>query len=128
MTSLHRYTLFISLLLAFTCASAQARESNKWRIEFSEGAKSDGDIVFEISPSGASAFEVGTRIEDGTRENRVAQAVSKSLQKQLPDDQYHVEVDDGEDVLVKKRHGAENFGLRLISNTVKAVRIDIERE
>jgi hypothetical protein len=47
---------------------------------------------------------------------------------QLPRDAYHVERDDGEDVLIKKRHGAANFGLKIVSNSVKHVRINPQRE
>jgi len=63
-------------------------------------------------------------IKDGTGENAVAKAVVKSLKEQLPEDSYHVERDDGEDVLIKKRLGEENFDVEIVSNTVKGVRIN----
>jgi hypothetical protein len=47
---------------------------------------------------------------------------------QLPRDQYKIEVDDGEDVLVKKKRKAINFALTLVSSTVKHTEIEIEKE
>lgn len=42
--------------------------------------------------------------------------------------QYHVERDDGEDVLVKKRGGAPDFLLEVVANTVEGVRINNKRK
>jgi hypothetical protein len=50
------------------------------------------------------------------------------LREKLDKAAYTVEVDDGEDVLVKKKGGQPNFNLMLLRNTVKAVRINIERK
>jgi hypothetical protein len=47
---------------------------------------------------------------------------------QLPDDDYKVEKDDGEDVLVKARGDTPRFALVLISNNVKSVRIRLDKE
>ena len=58
----------------------------------------------------------------------MAKTVVKGLQAQLPKDGYHVERDDGEDVLVKKKRGAANFDLEITSNSVKGVRINPEHE
>jgi hypothetical protein len=39
-----------------------------------------------------------------------------------------VERDDGKDVLIKARHGAANFDLTIVSNSVEHVRINPDRE
>ncbi len=52
----------------------------------------------------------------------------KGLKAQLPKVSYHVERDDGEDVLVKKRHGTPDFELEVTSNTVDGVHINKDRE
>jgi hypothetical protein len=109
-------------------SAAALSSSNKWRIEVSEGANSDGEIVFHVTPNGGEAIEVRVAVKDGTRENKVAKTISNAFAAQLPEDQYNVEVDDGEDVLVKKKGGADNFDLSLVSSTVKSVRIDVEKE
>jgi len=115
-------------LLGLSASPASAGSSNKWRIEVSEGANSDGEIVFQVTPDGGEAIEIRVAVKDGTRENKVAETISNALAAQLPADRYNVEVDDGEDVLVKKKGGADNFDLTLVSSTVKSVRIDIEKE
>ncbi|MCF6263272.1 MAG: hypothetical protein L3J24_06770 [Xanthomonadales bacterium] len=102
--------------------------SNKWRIEVSEGAKSTGTMVFRITPKEQPAVEVRVDIEGGTRENKVAVRIRDAFRAQLPKKAFHIERDDGEDVLVKKRHKAPRFALSLVSSNVKAVRIHIEKE
>lgn len=118
-------TLLALLLTAFTAA---ASPSNKWRLEFSGGADSDGTIVLRISPEGGTPIDASIDVKDGTGENAIAKTVVKGLEAQLPEDGYHVERDDGEDVLIKKRHGAANFDVEIVSNTVKGVRINRDRE
>lgn len=102
--------------------------SNKWRIEVSEGARSTGEMIFQITPRGGQHQLVTVPIARGTRENNVARAIEDVLDNELDDDLFHVERDDGEDVLVKKRHDSANFSLRVISSTVEAVRIRVQKE
>lgn len=102
--------------------------SNKWRIEVSEGAKSTGTMVFRITPKGQPALEVRVDVEDGTRENKVAVRIRDAFREQLPKDAFHMERDDGEDVLVKRKLKTPRFALSLVSSNVKAVRIRIDKE
>jgi hypothetical protein len=102
--------------------------SNKWRIEVSEGAKSTGNMIFRITPKGGRAIDVDVGITEGARENKVASTIRDAMRVQLPDDDYKVEKDDGEDVLVKARGDAERFSVVLISNNVKSVRIRLDKE
>jgi hypothetical protein len=121
-------TIVLFAVLGLCASPASAGSSNKWRIEVSEGAKSHGWIVFQVTPDGGESMEVRVEVENGPRENKVARTISAAFESQLPKDDYHVEVDDGEDVLVKKKRGAKNFDLSLVSSTVKSVRLDIEKE
>jgi hypothetical protein len=124
-----RSTLWLALIALLIAAPLWASgKSNKWRIEFSEGAKSDGEIRFVVTPARGEPFEIVAAIADGTSENRVARRVSEAFKAALPKDRFHVEVDDGEDVLVKHRGGEPDFQLALVSSTVKAVRIHVEKE
>jgi hypothetical protein len=119
------------LLLSFAPSMSRARtpaSENKWRIECSEGANSDGTIVFRVTPEGGAPIEVIVAIKDGTGENSVARRIRDAFQATLPKDAYSAEVDDGEDVLVKKRWGTDDFSLELVSNSVKSVRIHLDRE
>lgn len=120
--------LFFLAVFGMLSPPADAKPSNKWRIEVSEGANSTGEIVFRIEPIGGQAIEVRVPVADGTRENNVAKAIRDAMKAELPADGYHVEVDDGEDVLVKKKGGAADFDLVLVGNSVKSVRINLDRE
>ena len=102
--------------------------SNKWRIKVNHNAKSDGEIVFRISPENQTASEVAVHIKAHTRENSVAAEIRDALKAQLPKDGYHVERDDFEDVLIKKRGDTPNFGLELVSNGVEGVSINLHKE
>jgi len=122
-------TPFLVLTLAIAlAASASASPSNKWRLQFSGGANSDGIIVLRLSPVGGEPQEYTIAIRDGRSENGVAKDVTAGLKDQLNRDHYHVERDDGEDVLIKKRRGFADFDVEVISNTVKGVRINPDRE
>lgn len=124
---LSRIAIATGALIVLGALPAQAG-SNKWRVQVSEGAKSDGEIVFAFSPEGLAAFEVAVAIAKGTSENNVARRIRDVLQEKLDGNSYRVEVDDGEDVLVKKVAASPNFGLKVTRNTVKAVRVNLDRE
>ncbi|MBZ4039106.1 hypothetical protein [Novilysobacter selenitireducens] len=113
-----------ALLLA---GDALAQASNKWRLQVHGGADSDGVVVLQATPDGLPPQEVTVRIAAGTRENNVARAIRDALRGQWGA-AYHVETDDGEDVLVKKRRGAPDFALRVSSETVRGMRITLDRE
>ena len=128
-SGIHKITLMAaSLLLALAAVSAHAKPSNKWRLEFSGGADSDGTIVIQITPKGGEPTEFSTDVTDGTSENHVAKAVVDSLKSQLPKSAYKVERDDGEDVLIKRRSNTPEFDVVIVSNSVKGVRIHPQRE
>jgi phage tail sheath gpL-like len=122
---LHRVALAAALLLA--TLPAFASPSNKWRLEFSGAAESDGEIVLVITPVGGTPVEVTTTVKKSDGENRIAARVRDALKAAIKDD-YSVERDDGEDVLVKRRMGRPDFEIALVSNTVKSVRIGFDRE
>jgi len=117
--------MFLALAI---CTTALAKPSNKWRVEFSGGSRSAGVIVFELTPIGGNQITVTIDVPNDTSENHVAKLVTETLKTKLPADAYHVERDDGEDVLIKKRHGAADFDLIVVSNTVEHVRINLDRE
>ena len=132
MRLLHRVLLSLSLFLTSLVAVAQDAAkldlSNKWRIQISEGAKSDGELRFLISPKDGTPLEVAVEIKDGRWENGIAKDIRDRLRQALDAKAFHVKVDDGEDVLVKKRGKAPRFEVRLLESTVKATRIGIDKE
>lgn len=117
-----------SLLALAVCSTALANPSNKWRLQFSGDAKSSGVIVLKLMPIGSDPFNVEIEVPDNTSENHVAKIVTETLKDKLPSDVYHVERDDGEDVLIKAHRGAAHFDLHIVSNSVKHVRINPDRE
>lgn len=117
--------LVLGLMLA--AAPAAADPSNKWRIEIDNAADSAGVIVFELLPVGGEPVAVTVQVPDDTGENDIAELVRDAMQAQLAG-RYRVEVDDGEDVLVKKLDGAADFDLRVRELTVDDVEIDLDRE
>jgi len=119
--------LMLTLMLAAS-PDAEANPSNKWRLEFSGNAESDGVITITVHPTGGSPITTEIPIKEHTGENAVAKTVVNGLRANLPEDGYHVERDDGEDVLIKKRDGAADFDLVIDTNTVKGVRINPDRE
>ena len=124
-----RLKIVPAITLAFSLTGiALASPSNKWRLECSGGADSDGVIVFQILPQGGSARVVEVSVKKGTSENAVARRIRDVFRSTLPKDGFHVEVDDGEDVLVKRRGKTPNFDLIVQSNSVKGVRVNPDRE
>lgn len=117
----------LAALLALCCAPALASPSNKWRLEFSGAAESDGEIVLVVTPVGGTPIEVTTTVKKSDGENRIAARVRDALKAAIKAD-YSVSRDDGEDVLVKRRMGRPNFDIALVRSTVKSVRINFDRE
>jgi hypothetical protein len=123
------FGLACTLALATTVGHAEEAltYSNKWRIEVSEGANSDGTMTFRVTPKEGTATDVSVAIKDGRSENNVASDIRDALKAGLDSKVFKVEKDDGEDVLVKKRTG-KDFALVLVESTVKSVRINIDKE
>jgi hypothetical protein len=120
---------FAALILALAaCATTNVNTSNKWRLQFSGYAETDGTILLQLLTVGAVTAEVPVAVVGGSSENQVARRVSEELKLVLPADRYDVEVDDGEDVLIKRRGGTDDFEVRVVSNTARGVRIGLDRE
>lgn len=122
-------SLGLAAVLAGTlvAGSATAEPSNKWRIQVSSDADSDGVIVFALAPENGAPITVNVPVRNDTDENDIADLIAAAMRSQLGRS-YRVEVDDGEDVLVKKRMGAANFDLRVVEQSVQGVRINLDRE
>jgi hypothetical protein len=100
----------------------------KWRIKVNHSAKSDGTIVFRVSPEGQPAIVVTVEIKDGTKKRKVAAVIRDALKDKLPKDGYHVKRDNFVDVLIKPRPETPDFGLEIVSNSVQEVSITLHRE
>lgn len=118
--------LSVGALLSIAALPAMAAQSNKWRLQFSGAAESAGELVLEIVPVGRAPVRVTVPIERNDGENRVARKVKTAIDRQAGD-WVDAELDDGEDVLVK-RHFFRRFSIVLVSSTVKDVRINFDQE
>jgi hypothetical protein len=109
-------------------APATLKYSNKWRIEVKEGANNDGVLRFRMTPKGEAPIEVTVKVKDGRSENGVAQDVKNAFKAAVDASRYHVEGDDGEDVLVKTKGKGVDFALELLEDNIKGTHIDLDRE
>jgi hypothetical protein len=117
-----------TLLLAAVSFADTSATSNKWRIEMSGQALNTGDIVFRVTPRQGEAVDVSVGIKSGRDENHVARDVRDALAAKLSPDRYSIEVDDGEDILIKKKEGQPDFSLELVESNVRNVNIKVEGE
>src|SRR6185503_10235517 len=92
--------------LSFADASPTA---NKWRIEFDGQALKTGEIQFRLTPRQGEPTDVTVSIRSGRAENNVAKDVRDAFAAKLSPERYTVEVDDGEDILIKKKEGQPDF-------------------
>jgi hypothetical protein len=122
-----RWMLVSASVLLLASTMAIASPSNKWRIQVSSDADSDGVVVFHIAPLKDAAVDVSVAIPKDANENHVARLIRDQLRAKLGNS-YRIEVDDGEDVLIKKHLGDANFDLTITQQTAKGVRITLDKE
>jgi hypothetical protein len=127
--AIHRRTLAAAAAAALSLLAigAQAEPSNKWRIKLNHTVDNDASIVFRVSPIDGTPIDVETKIPGGTGENKAAKMIRDSFKASLGEG-YHVETDDGEHVLVKRRRGTPDFDLTLVSSNATGLTIKLKRE
>ncbi len=122
-----RRWILATCLALFACAAHADGLQNKWRLEISGNAEAAGRIVVQVAPAQGEPIRVTTQVAAGRAENAVARDIGTALQM-LASHRYRVEMDDGEDVLVKKRDGERDFAVTMVENTVQGLRVNIEAE
>jgi len=121
-----------ALFLGINCGLAPVARAktpapdDKWRIVCIRNAISDGVIVFRLTPVGGQALELKVPIKDGAYDNAIAHEIQDVFRANLSKELYHVEVDDGEAVLVKRKRGQPKFLLEFVSNNVNGLGIRVE--
>ena len=116
--------------VAAPAAAAPAAElsySNRWRLEVSEGANNDGVMRLRVTPQGGTAIDIPVSLKDGRGEDGCARDIRDAFKQALDKDSYKIEIDDGEDVLVKVRKGPQ-IAIELVESTVKGTRVNLDRE
>ena len=116
----------IACMLLVVAGAAHA-VSNKWRLQVSGGAEAGGTIAFVIALDDGQRIPVSVEIAEGTGENAVAKRVSEAVRAQAAAC-CKSEVDDGEDVLIKKQRGQPDMDILDLQVGVKGVRITKQRE
>jgi len=124
-----RRMLAVAALAGMACVStiAYAKPSGSWRIVFDHVADNEGTIVLRVAPIEGTPIDVEIRVPAKTTENGVADLVSDTLKAKLGSGNFRVGVDDGEEVVIKKRGKTKNFELTLVSNSLTGLSINIER-
>jgi hypothetical protein len=117
-----------SLMLAAISFADTAPTANKWRIELDGQALKTGEILFRVTPRQGEATDITVNIRSGRAENNVAKDVRDAFAAKLSPDRYTIEVDDGEDILIKKKEGQPDFALELVESDVQNVSIKVEGE
>jgi hypothetical protein len=117
-----------SIVLAAVSFADTAPTSNKWRIELDGQALKTGDIQFRVTPRQGESTDITVNIRAGRAENNVAKDVRDAFAAKLSPERYTVEVDDGEDILIKKKEGQPDFALELVESDVQNVSIKVEGE
>ena len=101
--------------------------SNKWRLQVSEGANNDGVMRFRLTPKDGTPIDLPVSLKKGRGEDGCARDIRDAFKLALDKNLYKVEVDDGDDVLVKKRSGPA-FAMELVESTVEGTRVSFDRE
>ena len=111
-------------LLSLLAAGAQAEPSKKWRINLNHRVENDATIVFRLTPVGGTPIDVETKIPAGTGENKAAKLIRDSFKVSLGEG-YHVETDDGESVVIKRRKDTPEFELAVQSSNATGLTIGL---
>ena len=117
--------LLLAGALATVATLAVAEPDGKWRLKFDHWAEVDGELVLRIAPLNGTPIDVSTKIAKDTTENAAAELVSGALKSQLGKG-YKVEVDDGEDVIIKKTGKTPKFEVSLVSSSVTGLNLKIK--
>lgn len=117
-------------MLPITASAAEPahKPSNKWRLVVDGTARSAGEVSFRVTPNGGAPVEVSVKVPQNHGENAIAHDLRDMFRAKLPKKAFHIEVDDGEDVLLKKRIGQPDFLVELVSSTVENTSFKLKRE
>lgn len=121
--------LATALALATVPASAESPDtSNRWRLKAGGESTADGVIVIRLSEIGSAVAEIPVSVPKHTAKKGVAERIRDSLNAGLEHDRYKVEVDDGEDVIVKAREDVKDFEIAIVSNTADGIEVRLDKE
>jgi len=120
-------TVAAAALLGALVLSAQADPSNKWRIKLNHRADNEGAIVLRVAPMDGTPIDVETKVPANTGENHIAKLIRDALKATLGEG-YHVETDDGEDVVIGREGKTPKFEVTLAGTTLTGLDVKIKKE
>lgn len=123
-------SLALGLALSLVAATTMAAPSNKWRIELDDRAQVAGEIELSITPKGGQPTSVTVPIPAATNDEAAAVIVRNALSATFGSEVYRVEIDDGDDVLVRANdaNDARDFDLNIVRNTATGLRVELDQE
>ena len=125
----HTRPWLAAVLVAYGALAMAADEPlNAWRIECKGGADAHGQVVLSFSEDEGSTTRIPVAIPNDTPENKIARRIRQELRQFLPKDDYEVDIDGGETVVVIASDAARRFEIRLQQNTVPGTEIIVTRE
>ena len=116
-----------AICMGSIAAGAQADSAGKWRVEFGSRPDNDGALILRISPEGGTPVDVETKITAKSSADKVAKTVRDSLRVSLGKG-YHVETDDGEDVVIGREGKTPKFEVTLAGTTLTGLDVKIKKE
>ena len=114
-------------IFSVTAHAAEPKPVNKWRIVLNHTADNDGAITFRIAPAGKDPIDVETKIPRNTGENHAAKILRDSLKASLGEG-YHVETDDGEDVLIKRKGDTPKFIVTMVNSSLTGLEVKVKKD
>lgn len=118
----------LTLLPVAMAAEPAHKPSNKWRLVVDGTARSAGEVAFRVTPNGGAPVEVSVKVPANHGENAIAKDLRDAFRAKLPSKVFHIERDDGEDVLLKRHMGQPDFVVELVSSTVENTSFKLKRE
>lgn len=122
-----RFVILMALLLSVVTVLPAMATSNKWRASLDGRARVAGEIELSVAAERGVPTSVVVAIPEGTSENHAAARLRDAVRATFGD-VYHVETDDGEDVLIKAHGRTPDFDLSVTRNTAEGLRIKLSRE
>ena len=122
---------FFAAALALASATAKGEDpdtSNKWRVQVSGESTADGVVLVRLSEIGSVIAEIPVTVPKHSDKKGVAQRIRDSLNGSLDANRYTVEVDDGNDVLVKAQEDVKDFELAIVRNTADGTKVTVDKE
>ena len=121
--------LLVALLVAFGAPATAADDPrNAWIIECKGAADAHGQIVLLYSEDEGATTRIPVAIPNDTPENNIARRIRQELRQFLQQDDYELDIDGGETVVVIARDPAKRFEIQLQQNTVPGTEIIVVRE